>query len=165
MEEICISKAELTKRGFRKGKDGIFRKASALEQLAEKGWLDFGDKRFSANDRKSIGERFASDYMHSRVEGVSALDVGKIRVDGSGNLATPEDISAAEDRYRKALKTLPSGCMWIVRRVCIKDLGFILPAKTSKHQKIKERARQATLLCLGLDELGKFYAGLRGNNG
>lgn len=161
MEEEYIDKKELARRGFRRGDDGVYRKLSALERYEESGWLDWGDGRFSSADRKSIGERLAADYHLSRIGSVSALNPGKIRVDGRGRLITPEEISAAEDRYRKALKSIPSGCAAIVRRVCIDDKGFYIPNGANRYQKNKERIRQATLLCLGLDELGKFYLGLK----
>lgn len=164
MEEY-VNKEELKRRGFQRGDDGIYRKLTALERCEDAGWLDWGDSRFSASDRKSVGERFAADYFRSRVGSVSALNPGKIRVDGRGRLITPEEISAAEDRYCKALKSIPSGCAAIVRRVCIDDKGFYIPNGANRYQKNKECVRQATLLCLGLDELGKFYAGLRENNG
>lgn len=165
MEEEYIDKKELARRGFRRGDDGVYRKLSALERYEESGWLDWGDGRFSSADRKSIGERLAADYHLSRIGSVSALNPEKIRVDGKGRLITPEEISAAEDRYRKALKLIPAGCRGIVRRVCIDDCDFSLKKGLTCYERNKERVHQATLLCLGLDELGKFYAGLRENNG
>lgn len=161
MEKEYIDKKELARRGFRRGDDGVYRKLSALERYEEAGWLDWGDGRFSASGRKSIGERLAADYHLSRIGSVSALNPGKIRVDGRGRLITPEEISAAEDRYRKALKSIPSGCAAIVRRVCIDDCDFYFKKGLTFYERNKERVHQATLLCLGLDELGKFYLGLK----
>lgn len=164
MEEY-INKEELKRRGFQRGGDGIYRKLTALERCEDAGWLDWGDSRFSASDRKSVGERFATDYFRSRVGSVSALNPEKIRVDGNGKQITPEYVAAAENRYRKALKLIPAGCRGIVRRVCIDDKEIYVSRDLNRYQKNKERVRQATLLCLGLDELGKFYAGLRENDG
>lgn len=164
MEEY-VNKEELKRRGFQRGDDGIYRKLTALERCEDAGWLDWGDSRFSASDRKSVGERFAADYFRSRVGSVSALNPEKIRVDGNGKQITPEYVAAAENRYRKALKLIPAGCRGIVRRVCIDDCDFSLKKGLTCYERNKERVHQATLLCLGLDELGKFYAGLRENNG
>lgn len=164
MEEY-VNKEELKRRGFQRGGDGIYRKLTALERCEDAGWLDWGDSRFSASDRKSVGERFAADYFRSRVGSVSALNPEKIRVDGNGKQITPEYVAAAENRYRKALKLIPAGCRGIVRRVCIDDCDFSLKKGLTCYERNKERVHQATLLCLGLDELGKFYAGLRENNG
>ena len=160
MEEY-VNKEELKRCGFQRGGDGIYRKLTALERCEDAGWLDWGDSRFSASDRKSVGERFAADYFRSRVGSVSALNPEKIRVDGNGKQITPEYVAAAENRYRKALKLIPAGCRGIVRRVCIDDKEIYVSRDLNRYQKNKERVRQATLLCLGLDELGKFYAGLR----
>lgn len=161
MEEEYVNKKELERRGFRRGDDCVYRKLSVLEQLAQNGWLDYGDARFSADDRKSIGLCFAKDYNYSRIDHSGALNLAKIRVDGSGNQITPEDVALAEDRYRKALKAIPEGCRHILRQVCIEDKDFKILPKMTRYQQSKERIRQATLLCLGLDELGKFYLGLR----
>lgn len=161
MKEKQINKENLLKRGFRQGNDGIYRKLNALERCEENGWLDFGDKRFSASDRKSIGIKFYRDYQKSRISGVSALNPEKIRVDGMGNQVLPDDIAQAEDLYRKAIKVIPESCFEVVHRICIDDLDFAVDEKLNRYQNSKEKVKQATLLCIGLDELRKFYFGLR----
>lgn len=156
-------KKGLMRRGFQCGEDGVWRKLNALEHLKEGGWLEYGDRRFTGEDRVSIGNRFYKDYQISGGDGVSALDPAKIRVDGSGDMAQPEEIATAGDRFRKALRVIPVGCLEVVRQVCLEDRDITAPWEANRYQAAKEKMRQATLLCLGLDELGRFYVSLKKN--
>ncbi len=38
---------------------------SVLERFAEKGWLDFGDSKYSAQDRLKAAEKLQKDYEQS----------------------------------------------------------------------------------------------------
>lgn len=154
MEEY-VNKAELTKRGFRKGKDGIFRKASTLEQLAEKGWLDFGSGNFSAMDRISAGNRFYQDFQMSGIQALYANDLAKIRVDGQSSHNVPEKRLLAQERFRRALRDISPAFFPIIHRVVLEDKRLAVSGKSRKA--LKDKAHQATLLCLGLDELIYHY--------
>ena len=56
-EKGYIDKTECLRRGFVRGADGLYRKLTVLERYGKNGWLDFGDKRYSAMDRISAGSR------------------------------------------------------------------------------------------------------------
>lgn len=159
-----VDKKSLERKGFVRTDDGVYRKLNALERLSAAGWLEMGSKRLSALDRVSVGNRLYRDFYLAKIERVKANDLAKVRVDGRASYATPEEVAEAEDRYRKAIKSVPEGAREIVRRVCLEDREFKLADGMSRHQIAKEKARQATLLCIGLDEIGKFYAGLRKNS-
>ncbi len=163
MTEEYVNKKALLKKGFMHTDDGIYRRLNALERLSAGGWLDMGTRNISALDRVSVGNRLYRDFYLSRIERVKANDLAKVRVDGRGSYATPEEIMEAEDRYRKAIKAVPEGAREIVRRVCLEDKEFKLDDSLNRYEAGKEKARQATLLCVGLDEVGKFYRSLRKN--
>lgn len=154
MEEY-VNKTELTKRGFRKGKDGVFRKASALEQLAEKGWLDFGSHNFSTLDRISAGNRFYQDFQISGIQALYANDLAKIRVDGQSSHNVPEKKLLAQERFRNALRDISPGFLPVIHRVVLEDKTLTVSGKSRKA--LKDKTYQATLLCLGLDELIYHY--------
>ena len=151
-----IDKQECIRRGFTPRANGGYYKQNALEKLESDGYLDFGNKRYSSSQRVKAGFRFAKDYKVSRVAGSGAVDLEKIRVDGSGNSATPDCVSIAEDSLRKAIRVLPREYRKIIYRVCCEDKELVL-GEGSERQKKYEKHRQAMILCLGLDRLVEHY--------
>lgn len=159
MEEY-VNKKELEAKGYTRNDDGIFRKLNTLEFLGKKGWLDYGNQRFTAQDRISAGNRLANDFEIANLEGVSANDVSKIRVDGRGAYNVSQTISEAEDRYLKAMNSIDRDLWGRVRKVCIEE-NFLGENTGNKYKDIKNKTYEYTMLCIGLDELIKHYLRLK----
>ncbi len=159
-ERGYIDKAECLRRGFVRGADGLYRKLTVLERYGKNGWLDFGDKRYSAMDRISAGSRLARDFYLSRLEAVCANDIRKVRVDGCGSSVFSEKILDARDRFNKACAAIPHEFWGIVNKVCCEDKELEADAK-AQRQRLYQKHTMVTLLCLGLDRLIEHYR----NNG
>lgn len=154
--EQYLTKEDCIRKGFVRTEDGMYRKLNTLERYANSGWLDFGDKRYSAVDRVSAGCRLERDYYLARLETVCANDIRKVKVDGHGSAVLPESVLDARDRFNKACKAIPHEFWDIVVRVCCEDKGFILNGE-SDRKKVYSKHRQAMVLCLGLDRLIEHY--------
>ena len=155
-EERYINREELEKRGKESKKDGMFHQLNVLERCSRDGWLDFGNRRYSAMDRVSAGNRLGRDFYLSGLETVSANDVRRVRVDGSGTVSLPEKMLLARDRFNKAMCAIPYEFWPVVSRVCCEDKEFEVE-NGSERQRAYARHRSAILLCLGLDRLIGYY--------
>ena len=158
-----IDKAECERRGFVRESDGRFHRLNTLERYARDGWLDFGDKRYSALDRVSAGNRLGRDFYLARLEPVCANDVRKVKVDGHGSAVLPEKVLEARDRFNKAMLSVPHEFWQVVNRVCCED-KVIVHAIGSKRQQLYFKHTQANLLCFGLDRLIGYYRHELSNN-
>ena len=159
-----IDKAECERRGFVRESDGRFHRLNTLERYARDGWLDFGDKRYSALDRVSAGNRLGRDFYLARLEPVCANDVRKVKVDGHGSAVLPEKVLEARDRFNKAMLSVPHEFWQVVNRVCCEDKEFAITLSLTKHKKLYERYNLAHLLCFGLDRLIGYYRHELSNN-
>ena len=68
-EENYINKKECIRRGYIR-KNGYIYKMSLLDKYAQKGWLEYGNPRFSKDDRLRAARRFQSDYEMSHFASV-----------------------------------------------------------------------------------------------
>ena len=55
------TKERLTRRGYVIESDGSIRKKTVLEKYFERGYLDLPNSKFSAEDRKKVGEKYSPD--------------------------------------------------------------------------------------------------------
>ncbi len=154
--EKYVSKQDCFKKGFVRGDDGLFRKLNTLERYGKEGCLDLGDKRYSATDRISAGNRLGRDFYLSRLEPVCANDIRKVKVDGCGSQALSSAILDARNRFNKACNAVPREFWRVVSRVCCEDREFDV-AEGSLRQKSYHRNNMKLLLCLGLDRLIEHY--------
>ena len=158
-----IDKAECERRGFVRESDGRFHRLNTLERYARDGWLDFGDKRYSALDRVSAGNRLGKDFYLARLEPVCANDVRKVKVDGHGSAVLPEKVLEARDRFNKAMLSVPHEFWLVVSRVCCEDKDFAYTI-VSERQRSHQKHVYSTLLCFGLDRLIGYYRHELSNN-
>ena len=149
-----IDKQECEEKGCRREKRVY--KLNTLEQYAEKGWLEYGNLRYSALDRVAVGNDFYEDFYLSKISNISANDVSKVRVDGGGNTTVPETVLDARNRYIRASRAIPYEFRGVVRRVCCEDREVVITG-ASERQRAYERRKAALLLCLGLDRLIEHY--------
>lgn len=150
-----VTKADCIEAGFVKLPGKCIQKLSTLELYATKGYLDFGSKRYTANDRVNAGHTLASDYYLGGLNQVSAVDLAKIRVDGGGSIVGAEKKAFHEDRFRKAIRAIPREFLSIVHHVVIEDKP--LKVVGTDREVNKKLFLLRVDLCRGLDRLIKFY--------
>ena len=78
-----INKQDCERLGFIRLQDGTLYRQSVLEKYKSKGWLSFGDSRYSEDDRMKAGCRIAQDYYHGRFVAEGIIDYTKPRGDNS----------------------------------------------------------------------------------
>lgn len=138
-----------------KTRNKIVYKQNTLEIYAAKGYLDFGNPKFTSIDRVSAGNRLYRDFYLSGLTSSGAVNPEKIKVDGGGNLSLMEKKAYHEDMYLKAVKIIPSEFWEAVRVVVIEDK--FLSSTGSDRQINKELYLKKVDLCRGLDRLIEFY--------
>lgn len=156
-EENYITREELIKQGFIRRPEGGYKRLTVLERYAERGWLDFGDKNFSAEDRVNTGLRLYSDFYHSRIVSEGVADLTRVRVDGGNNQHLPEFVLSARSRFIKAFRSIPANYVPIVGRVCLDDKEFGILRSSEDYRHMLEVAKEN--LCLGIDNLIYHYRG------
>lgn len=131
-------------------------KQSTLERYAAAGYLDFGSRNFGAIDRLSAGKRLYADFFLGGISRVGAIDMAKIRVDGSSiSCGEPLNCIYHRDSYAKAVQAVPAEFWPIVRQVIIEDRPIVI---TGSEKQVKRELYAARLdLCRGLDRLVEFY--------
>lgn len=155
-EDEYIDKAECIRRGYIK-KKRVYFKMSVLEKYVEKGWLDYGDKRYRSNDRIKAAERLQSDFENSRFMASGSI-WSREKVDNCGkNTDDIEAVCQARERYLAAAKSVPHEFWFAVQKVCLQNEDL------EADKEIAGRRRTDTVyalkcdLCRGLDRLIKFY--------
>ena len=140
-----IDKQECERRGFVRGADGLYYKRNTLEIIYEEtNWLQpHANDTYNALNRFTAGMRLSKDYLKSGKETCRANNLEKVRVDGCGSFHTPEWMEDAEDRYLKAMRSIPIEARPVVYRVCCEDKPIL-----------KDKA---VILRIGLDCLIRHY--------
>lgn len=157
-EEGYITPEEVKARGLIKRRDGTLYQLNTLEKYAQKGWLDFGDKRFDKEQRLEAAARFHEDFIKSRIVNMSSIDISQDRVDGGAYKDIPEYVWDARKRFAVALKKIDRKYWWVISQVVIEDRPLQIVKNTSgQYNHDLELAKE--YLCLGLDEL-VFHYGL-----
>lgn len=129
-----------------------------LAKCRRKGWLDFGDKTYSADDRMHAGEKLAADFFEAGFALTPALDYAKPRVDNSRRSDLPERVYDAQNRYLRAMACLTSRQAFTVRTICCMDKAVKIPL-IHKAQYVHELELMKHELCGGLDRLCAHYWG------
>ena len=131
-------------------------KLSTLERYGAAGYLDFGNKKYSALDRISAGKRLFTNFYLGGLNSMAAIDFGRIKVDGSGDRSEPFRCLHHRDMYKKAVAAVPREFWPVVRRVCIEDLPIVAKGSANNIKRILYAERLD--LCRGLDRLIDFYS-------
>lgn len=146
-EEAYISPEELRKKGLIRRNDGTYYMRSALEVIYEEtNWLRRFRRPFwlhTALNRLTAGKRLSADHARSGAETAKAQDMRKSRVDGGGSFRRPEYMDDAEERFIRAMQAIRPECRRVVEKVCLDEKVIV--------------AGEARLLCMGLDDLVRFY--------
>lgn len=150
-----VSRKDCEDAGFVRVPGRPIQKLSTLEVYETKGYLDYGDQKYTSMDRVAVGKKLYRDYYLGGLVTVQAVDPGKIKVDGCGSLVGAEKKDFHESRYHKAMAIIPAEFREVVRLVVIEDK----PIKVigSDRQVNKELFLKRVDLCRGLDRLLDFY--------
>jgi hypothetical protein len=119
-----------------------------IEHYYKLGVLNKFQKRWSAEDRLRVALSLFSAYRQAGLS-VRAVDLSKIRVDSSFKDVN-EIAMYAEDRFRRAIKSIPQDTYDVVNQVVI--INDIIKGCFKKREKEKEK------LCRGLDALCDYYS-------
>lgn len=151
-----IDKADCERRGLVRTADGKYYKQNTLERYAAKGYLD-GEK-YDSQQLLGAGLRLWKDFYLSRLAVISANDVSKVKVDGSGNSATSDTMLFALDRFNDACRAIPYEFWPVVSNVCCDDIDIVEHLEgESRRQKQYQKQVLLALLRLGLIRLVEHY--------
>ena len=126
-----------------------------LLRYALDGYLDFGSDKYSSDLRYKAGNQLFTDFILGGGDGVKAIDMSKIRVDGGGNGEKTAKCSHHHDMYNKAMASVPDEFWPVVRKVCIDDEEIRFKGSDLDVKRKLYAARVD--LCRGLDRLVEFY--------
>ena len=159
------TKERLKRRGFIVEADGTIRKKTVLEKYFEKGYLDLPNSSFSAEDRKSVGEKLARDYYLGHFNSVKSVNLEDPIIKSTGGEGI-EGFLYHQQRYLDAIKSLPYEFLDAVRIVCIEDkeLSSDSSIPLSGIRNKYNVYYQKMLLTLGLERLVKYYLKISKNN-
>ena len=149
-----ISKKECKSLGYTK-KGKCFYKMSVLEKYLSKGWLEYGNSKYSGGDRYRAGMSFYSDYLKGHKLGMISSSWGSEKIDckRSGT----DNVSVVTNRYFKSLKTIPVEFREVVYRVCIEDRDIEVVDIESERRRLEMSFSMKRDLCRGLDRLIELY--------
>ena len=127
---------------------------TVLEKYAKKGWLKFGNKKFSGGDRLFAGHRFYTDYVKSHALSYGVVDLKKPRVDG-GFWGWSDEMIDLKDSFLKAYESISKKYRPLISKVVLEDKEL----KFEKQNYVHDLEVAKENLCLALDELIYFYYG------
>lgn len=143
-----------------------FAKFTVLEKFLAKGWLRFGDCKYSENDRILAGNRLADIYFRCAFPNAQAMNPARIFVDVSkGGKESLEQILDAREEYFEIVASIHKDYWPIVRRVCIEDKEPVVDKSDGAF--VRKSLKSFSLkvdLCRGIDELIEFYIKKDKNN-
>ena len=130
---------------------------TVLRKYFEKGWLKYGNKLISAQDRLNAGNRFYADFYKAGIENFKVPDLAKPRVDGGNNKGTPDYVLDARARFNAAYKSMTIDGADLVMRVVCWNKGFGLKKRDTDYNHDLEVSKDN--LCKALDGLFVHYWG------
>lgn len=153
-----INKQDCERLGFIRLQDGTLYRQSVLEKYKSKGWLSFGNSRYSEDDRMKAGCRIAQDYYHGRFVAEGIIDYTKPRVDNSVRNELSPAVLDARTRFIKAMSCLDKKQSFVIRQICCENAPIKIP-NIRKDQYIHDLELLKETVCRGLDCLIEHYWG------
>ncbi len=151
-----INKDECIRRGYIRKNGGVY-KMSLLEKYAAKGWLAFGNPRYSQADRLRAAQRLQRDCETSHFMSIGVSGTRE-KIDGKKkNADDVEAICRARERYFAAIKQIPEEFLPVVREVCLENKEMSLPQGVIGQRKAEMNYAARHDLCRGLDRLIRYY--------
>ena len=131
-------------------------KLTVLDVYGKIGYLNYGNKRYTADDRIKVGKRLHDDY-YMATHGIQAIDYGKEKVDCFGIKPESEKVLEAKEKFARAMKSMPLEFRKVIFRVCCEDKRIVEEKQLTRWNRKLYLITQAQLLSLGLDRLIKHY--------
>lgn len=131
------------------------KRLSALEFYQKRGLLDYGDKRWSSDDRILVSKRLYCDFYRAGISDVKAIDYSAVKVDG--NAGSRESRLIFLDRFNKAIRVLDEHQFDVVSKVVLQNQK--LKPEGSERIKAHKMYLDMHVLCWGLDRLISHYLG------
>ena len=129
---------------------------TVLRKYFEKGWLKYGNRLISAQDRLNAGNRLYADFYKAGIENFKIPDLAKPRVDGGNNKGTPDYVLDARARFNAAYMTLTIDEADLVMRVVCWDKTFKINNGADYRHDLEVSKEN---LCKALDGLFIHYWG------
>lgn len=123
-----------------------------LEQLYDKGWLDYKTSPYSSDARLRAGLKLMFNYQLIQRANLHSGFIINNRIDSSASLSS-KMYGDAVNFYRKCLRAVPAEFWGIVRSICIEEKMPIISDKLSERQKTHLSYLYRIDLCRGLDRL------------
>jgi len=134
---------------------------TVIERYYENGWLDFNcTKRYTALARCSYALLLAQDFYLANIQNIKATDCSKIKVDSTGYYQDSNKSLYYQERYNKAISSVPKEFREIIRLVCIDDRPLAVNDNFKDMTSRRKSEWSFSLkidLCRGLDRLIDFY--------
>ena len=148
-----VSGADCKQAGFVRTKKGVMR-LSVLERLYKKGHLDYGNKKFCADDRLRAGERLTADFEKARFTlGSSSRGYERVDCQSRGK----DFLTDIRSRYLTAIRHVPCEFWPAVRAACIENRQPEADKNLSARRRLEENYVWRCDLCRGLDRLIEYY--------
>lgn len=135
-------------------------KKTQLEKYYAKGWLAYGAKDISSEERLEAGRTFWEEHEACQYGTVRLPDLEQPKVDYTPKLNTPVFLLDARSKFEKAEKKLTKGQKKVLNRVVLLNLPITTVGKKfSEYNHNLELCKEC--LCRGLDRLVIHYGGKR----
>lgn len=133
---------------------------SQLEKYYAKGWLVYGDKNISSEERLAAGIAFWEEHESCQYGTVRLPDLEQPKVDYTPKLNTPVFLLDARSKFEKAEKKLTECQRKLLFRVLLSNLPIATQGATiAEYKHNLELCKEC--LCRGLDRLVIHYGGKR----
>lgn len=155
IDEEYISKEEALKKGYRRRRGKGLYKPSVLEKYYENGVLELCGSPFSAADRKRAGEQLVKDFYLGNYNNLQSLSLIRTGTCTGGR----DEALIYQERYIKAMQSVPEEFWPVVRYVCIEDKELKADKNIIPHSLLSKQVvyHLKSLLVLGLERLVKYY--------
>jgi len=127
-----------------------------LQKYFQKGWLKFGNRQISAQDRLNAGNRFYADFYKAGIVDLRIPNLEKPRVDGGNSKDTPDFVLEARERFNKAVLSLNPEQSFVLWQIVCLDKPVHL-AKNNNYRHSIEVLKEE--ICKSLDVLFCHYWG------
>ena len=135
-------------------------KKTQLEKYYAKGWLAYGAKDISSEERLDAGRTFWEEHEACQYGTVRLPDLEQPKVDYTPKMSTPAFLLDARGKFEKAENKLTKGQKKVLNRVVLLNLPITTVGKKfSEYNHNLELCKEC--LCRGLDRLVIHYGGKR----
>lgn len=123
-----------------------------IEQLYEKGWLEYRRSRFDSKSRLQVALKLMYNYQIIKRANLHSGYIFNNKIDSSITLES-HMYSDAVNYYRQCLRAVPAEFWGIVRRICLEEKLPVISQDLSERQQAYLNYLYRIDLCRGLDRL------------